>query len=64
MNGAVLCYSVEGFFPEDLDYLKENYGLNYDEKRYLVHYRYVSADICPSVLVYDSEETKGGVLPI
>ena len=61
MNGAVLCYSVEGFFPEDLDYLKNNYGLHYDEERYLVHYRYVSADICPSVMVYDSDDTKGGL---
>ncbi len=56
MNGAVLCYSVEGFYPENIDYLKENYGLNYDEKRFLVHYRYVSADICPSVMVYDGSE--------
>ena len=64
MNGAVLCYSVEGFFPENLDYLKENYGLKYDEKRYLVNYEYVASDVCPSVMVYDSEEAKGGVIPI
>lgn len=61
MNGAVLCYAVEGFYPDSLDYIKENYGLSYDEERYLVHYRYVSADICPSVMVYDSDDTEGGL---
>ncbi len=52
VNGAVLCYSVEGCYPEDLGYLKDNYGVSYDENKYLVHYRYVSADIRPTVAVY------------
>ncbi|MBR5090154.1 MAG: hypothetical protein IK093_12070 [Ruminiclostridium sp.] len=56
VNGAVLCYSVEGVYPESLDYLKENYGLEYDENRYLVHYKYVSADIRPSIMVYDNDK--------
>ena len=56
MNGAVLCYSVEGFYPDSLDYLKENYGLSYDESRYHVYYGYVSADIRPSVMVYDNKD--------
>lgn len=58
-NGAVLCYSIEGFYPENLDYLKDNYGLTYDEDRYLVHYRYVSADIFPSIMVYDNKKAEG-----
>lgn len=55
MNGAVLCYSVEGFYPEDLGYLKDNYGLSYDENRYLVHYKYISAEICPTIMVYEKD---------
>ena len=55
MNGAVLCYSVEGYYPEDLAYLKENYGLTYDENKYLVHYKFISSDICPNVLVYGKQ---------
>ena len=50
-NGIVICYSVEGAYPESLDYLKEHYGLSYDADKYLVHYRFVSADIKPSVVV-------------
>ena len=56
VNGAVLCYSVEGFYPDGLAYLKENYGLTYDEDRYLVHYGYISADIRPTVMVYEKEQ--------
>ncbi len=52
VNGAVLCYSVEGVYPDSMEYLKENYGVRYDENKYLVHYRYISADIMPSVNVY------------
>lgn len=55
INGAVLCYSVEGVYPENLDYLRENYGVQFDEKKYLVHYKYVTADIMPSVTVFVNE---------
>ena len=55
MNGVVMCYSVEGYYPESVDYLKKNYGVEYDEKQYLVHYRYVSGDIPPTVMVYENK---------
>ena len=54
-NGAVMCYSVEGFYPESIGYLEENYGVSYDKTKYLVHYRYVSADIRPTISVYESK---------
>ena len=53
-NGVVLCYSVEGYYPESIQYLKDNYGVDYDETKYLVHYRYVSGDIPPTVMVYEN----------
>ena len=52
VNGAVLCYSVEGVYPDSLEYLRENYGVKYDENKYLVHYKYVAADIMPGVTVF------------
>lgn len=55
INGAVLCYSVEGVYPESLDYLRENYGVQFDENKYLVHYKYVTADIMPAVTVFVNE---------
>ena len=32
-NAALTCYAVEGAYPEDLSYLREYYGLAYDENR-------------------------------
>lgn len=51
MNGAVLCYSIEGEYPPSLDYLKENYGVNYDGDKYVVDYSYFGANIRPTVVV-------------
>ena len=59
VNGAVLCYSVEGVYPENLDYLRENYGVKYEENKYLVHYKYISADIMPSVSVTVNGQSAG-----
>lgn len=58
INGAVLCYSIEGVYPESLGYLKENYGLRYDENKYLIHYRFVSADIMPFISVFVNDGTE------
>ncbi|MBQ7981153.1 MAG: hypothetical protein IJ305_06035 [Oscillospiraceae bacterium] len=57
MNGAVLCYSIEGEYPPDLDYLKENYGVNFDGDKYMVDYSYFGANIRPTVVV--AEKTEG-----
>ncbi|MBQ3162466.1 MAG: hypothetical protein IJC04_10120 [Oscillospiraceae bacterium] len=51
MNGAVLCYSIEGEYPPDIDYLIENYGLILDSDKYIVDYRYFGANIRPTVVV-------------
>jgi hypothetical protein len=48
---AVHCYAVEGFYPPDLDYLKENYGLQVDDDQYLVDYRCFASNIVPDVFV-------------
>lgn len=57
MNGAVLCYSIEGEYPPSLDYLKENYGVKYDSDKYVVNYSYFGANIRPTVIV---TEKSGG----
>ena len=56
MNGAVLCYSIEGEYPSDLDYLKENYGVIVDSDKYIVDYRYFGANIRPTVVVAEKSE--------
>lgn len=51
MNSALLCYSIEGEYPPDLDYLKENYGVRIDSEKYTVHYEYFGANIRPTITV-------------
>jgi hypothetical protein len=34
-NAALTCYAVEGAYPEDISYLRENYRLAYDESQQL-----------------------------
>jgi len=50
-NAIVTCYAVEGAYPADLDYLKDNYGLAYDESRFLVYYEPFASNIVPDVRV-------------
>ena len=50
------CYAEEGSYPETLDYLKEHYGLTYDESRYYVDYQPLGSNIMPDVTILQ----KGG----
>ena len=50
-KAATECYAVEGFYPESIEYLKENYSLYIDEKICIVHYSPVSSNIMPDIRV-------------
>lgn len=50
------CYAVEGYYPPSLDYLKEHYGLSYDEKSFVVDYHPVGNNIRPTVTILISGE--------
>lgn len=49
----VYCYSVEGAYPESLDYLKDNYGLTYDEELFFVDYHVSGENIFPDVTIIE-----------
>lgn len=49
----VYCYSVEGAYPQSLDYLKENYGLTYDENLFFVDYHVSGSNIFPDVTIIE-----------
>lgn len=51
IQSAVHCYSVEGSYPDSLDYLKKHYGITWDEKKYKVTYEVVARNIRPEVKV-------------
>ena len=50
-NAATTCFAVEGAYPADLDYLRENYGLAYDEDKYHVLYEAFASNQMPEIRV-------------
>ena len=54
-NGITLCYSIEGAYPESLEYLVDSYGVSYDSNHYIVHYDCFAANIRPTVTVLERE---------
>ena len=53
MNSASLCYSIEGEYPPDLEYLESNYGVKINRDKYVVHYEYFGANIRPTVTIME-----------
>lgn len=45
------CYAVEGMYPPSLNYIKEHYGLIYDESKFVIDYRPVGSNLMPEVVV-------------
>lgn len=50
------CYALEGMYPPDLSYMKEHYGLVYDEDLFYVTYRPVAANIRPEYFILEKDE--------
>ncbi len=50
-RGIVSCYCVEGTYPPSLSYLKDHYGLIYDEEHFFVDYRPIGSNIYPDVTI-------------
>lgn len=54
-RSCVACYAAEGIYPPDLDYLKEHYGLQVDETRYVVRYSAIAENLMPDITVLEIE---------
>ena len=55
-SAVMTCYAVEGAFPDDLEYLRRNYGLVWDADTYIVVYDAFASNIMPDMKVL----VKGG----
>jgi len=55
-RAAVACYTVEGAYPPDIDYLIENYRVHVDKTRYTVMYEYYGSNLKPSITVLENEK--------
>ena len=54
-RAAVTCYAVEGIYPPDLDYLRQHYGLQVDERHFDVFYEVFASNIMPDITVMEKE---------
>ena len=52
-RSAVACFAAEGRYPPSLDYLKEHYGLQIDERRYVVFYEVYAENLMPDIVVLE-----------
>lgn len=50
-RSAVHCYATEGAYPDSLVYLKNHYGIAYDEDKYLVDYQIFASNLMPEITV-------------
>lgn len=50
-RSALQCYVIEGVYPPDLAYLEGNYGLQVNEKDFIIHYEAFSSNLPPTVRV-------------
>ena len=51
LEAAVQCYAVEGRYPESLDRLEREYGVQINHDRYIVVYEAFASNLPPEVTV-------------
>lgn len=54
-RGITQCYAIEGRYPESLEYLQKEYGLQYDSEEFLVDYQVTGANLMPDVTVIERQ---------
>lgn len=52
------CYAIEGTYPPSLSYLKEHYGLTYNEDKYFIDYQPLGSNIMPDVTIIKKRDNK------
>jgi hypothetical protein len=52
-RAVITCYAIEGNYPPSYDYMKENYGLSIDERKYEVIYSIFASNIMPDITVLE-----------
>ncbi|MGI6124142.1 MAG: hypothetical protein ACOYIG_08135 [Acetivibrionales bacterium] len=52
-RACIQCYALEGSYPPDLEYLKENYGLIINDDKYFYYYEIFASNVMPYVEVYE-----------
>lgn len=56
-DSIAYCYAMEGAYPESLQYIKDNYGLTYNEELFYVDYQVQGSNIHPVFTIINKEES-------
>lgn len=51
-RSVVQCYAIEGFYPPNIEYLENNYGLVVDYDKYVISYSVFASNIMPEIDVF------------
>lgn len=54
-RACVACYAAEGSYPATVEELKERYGVQVDDSRFLVHYDVFASNLMPEIIVLERE---------
>lgn len=52
-RAVISCYALEGRYPPDVEYLRKEYGLQLNDKKYIVHYDIFAENIMPEITVLE-----------
>ena len=52
-RAVVSCYALEGRYPPDVAYLQEQYGLQLNDEKYIVHYEIFAENIMPDITILE-----------
>lgn len=51
-RSSVQCYAIEGYYPPNIEYLENNYGLVVDHNKYVINYSVFASNIMPEIEVF------------
>lgn len=52
IRSAVQAYAIEGFYPPNIEYMENNYGLIVDHEKYVISYNIFASNIMPEVEIF------------
>lgn len=54
-KAVVQCYTIEGEYPSNIEYLEKNYGLEYNHEKYFIDYDVFASNVMPNIDVFEKE---------
>lgn len=52
-NDIALCYSTYGFYPPDVEFMENHFGLVYNHETYIVDYEYEGSNLMPDFMIIE-----------